>query len=67
MNVVSVTWPMVVPSTLAVIVLPEKPSPIVCHVFSPSPARVPEASVVRVPLLVLRAIDQAPVSLIRNW
>ena len=66
-NEVSVTEPSVAPSAVAVIWLPENASLTVCQEFRPSAARVPEVSVVRTPPLLFRAIDQAPVLLIRSW
>ena len=61
------TVPTEAPSTVAVIWLPEKVSPIVCQVFRPRAAWLPDRSVVRTPPLLFFAIDHAPVSAIRSW
>ena len=61
MNVVSVTVPTVVPSMAPLIVWPLRVSARWCQVPVPSAATVPLASVVIVPLVLLRKIDHAPV------
>src|SRR4051794_32173220 len=65
-KVLSVTVPSTVPSTEAVMVLPEKPSDSLCQLPVPSADVVPVRSVVFCWLVLFRRIDQAPVSLTRR-
>ena len=58
--------PTVVPSTVAVMVLPEKPRATVCQRPVPSAVVVPLRSVVVWADVLVRRIDQAPVSLTRR-
>ena len=61
-KVLSVTVPTVVPSMAPEIVWPLRDSARWCQVPVPSAATLPLASVVIVPLVLLRRIDHAPVS-----